>query len=137
MAVATKDTPVGFELDGVKKQIPIQMMGSRAWGRFNPIHFDPVVAAEHGLSAPIAVGMMSSAYISETSVNFFGTAFFQNATMEGKYVRPIYPNEIITTRGIVRAKTPEGNGFRFAVELWCENEEHEKKTVAMVTALVE
>jgi hypothetical protein len=56
MAVATKDTPVGYELDGVKKQAIIQLMGSRHWGRQNPIHWDPVTAQKHGLKAPIATG---------------------------------------------------------------------------------
>ena len=31
----TTDTPVGFELTGVKKKALIQLMGSRLWGRFN------------------------------------------------------------------------------------------------------
>jgi len=137
MAVATRDTPVGFELDGVKKQAVIQIMGSRHWGRVNPIHFDPVTAAKHGFKAPIQTGMMSGAYLAETCVNFFGAAFFQNATMEGKFVRPIYAGETITTRGVVREKTPEGNGFRFKVELWSENEEGEVKTVVWATAVVE
>ena len=34
----SKDTPVGFELVGVKKKAAIQLMGSRLWGRFNPNH---------------------------------------------------------------------------------------------------
>jgi acyl dehydratase len=137
MAVATRDTPVGFELDGVKKQAVIQLMGSRHWGRVNPIHFDPVTAAKHGFKTPIQTGMMSGAYLAETCVNFFGAAFFQNATMEGKFIRPIYAGETITTRGVVREKTPEGNGFRFKVELWSENEDGEVKTVVWATAYVE
>lgn len=137
MAVASKDTPVGYELDGVKKQAVIQIMGSRHWGRVNPIHFDPVTAAKHGFKAPIQTGMMSGAYLAETCVNFFGAAFFQNATMEAKFVRPIYAGEVITTHGVVKAKTPEGAGYRLTVDLWCDNAEGEVKTVATVTALVE
>ena len=38
-ALITKDTPVGFELVGVKKKALIQLMGSRLWGRFNPNHW--------------------------------------------------------------------------------------------------
>ena len=136
-AVCTKDTPVGYELDGVKKMAAIQLMGSRHWGRVNPIHFDPVTAAKHGLKAPIQTGMMSGAYLAEMCVNFFGTAFFENATMEGKFVKPIYAGELITTHGIVREKTPEGNGYRFAAELWADNQDGEVKTVASVTAHVE
>jgi acyl dehydratase len=137
MAVAQKDTPVGYELDGVKKQAVIQLMGSRHWGRRNPIHFDPVTAAKHGLKAPIQTGMMSSAYIAETCVNFFGEAFFRNATMEGKFVKPIYAGELITTHGIVRESTPEGDGVRLKVELWADNEDGEVKTVVWATAHVE
>lgn len=137
MSVATRDTPVGYELDGVKKQVVVQVMGSRMWGRVNPIHFDPIVAHEHGLKAPIATGMMSGAYIAETCVNFFGEAFFENATMEGKFVRPVYAGEIITTKGIVRDKVPEGDGYRLHVEVWAENEEGEVKTVVNASAYVE
>ena len=38
----TVDTPIGFELEGVKKKAAIQLMGSRLWGRINPNHWDPV-----------------------------------------------------------------------------------------------
>src|SRR5688500_19270659 len=137
MAVVSRDTPVGYELDGVKKQAVIQIMGSRHWGRVNPIHFDPPTAAKHGLRAPIQTGMMSGAYLAETCVNFFGAAFFQNATMEGKFVKPIYAGESISTRGVVKDKTPEGKGFRFTVELVTENSEGEIKTIATATAYVE
>ena len=137
MAVATKDTPVGFELDGVKKQAVIQIMGSRHWGRVNPIHFDPVTAAKHGFKAPIQTGMMSGAYLAETCVNFFGAAFFRNATVVCKFVKPIYAGEIVGTHGVVKDKQPEGHGYRFTVDLWTDNEAGEVKTVMKVTALVE
>jgi len=134
---ASVDTAVGFELDGVKKVAVIQIMGSRHWGRVNPIHFDPVTAAKHGLKAPIQTGMMSAAYLAETCVNFFGANFFQNSTMEGKFVRPVYAGEVITTHGVVEAKERDGNGYRLTVRLWCDNENGEVKTVATVTAYVE
>jgi acyl dehydratase len=136
MAVASKDTPVGYELDGVKKQMVIQLMESRMWGRSSPLHWDPVTSADYGLKAPIATGMMSSAYLTEMLVNFFGASFFENATMEGKFVKPVYAGEVITTHGIVRERIPEGDKVRLRVELWADNEEGEVKTVAEATALV-
>lgn len=132
-----RDTPVGFEIEGVKKVAVIQIMGSRHWGRVNPIHFDPVTAAKHGFKAPIQTGMMSACYLSETCVNVLGTSFFQNATMEGKFVRPVYAGEVITTHGVVKEKEPEGDGYRFTLDLWADNEDGEVKTVATVTAYVE
>ncbi|MDQ1515873.1 MAG: hypothetical protein QOE80_1703 [Actinomycetota bacterium] len=133
----TRETPVGYELIGVTKKAAIQLMGSRLWGRFNPNHWDPVYAAETGLKAPIQTGEMSSAYLSEMCVNHFGRNFFVNARMVCKYVAATLANEVITTHGIVREKAPKGDGFRFKVEIWAENEAGEKKTVGWVEADVE
>lgn len=131
-ALLTPDTPVGFALTGVKKKAAIQLMGSRLWGRFNPNHWDPVYAAKTGLAAPIQTGEMSSAYLSEMCVNYFGANFFKNARMVCKYVSSTLANEVITTHGVVREKTPKGNGFRFTVDIWADNEAGEKKTVGWV-----
>ena len=137
MAVCTKDTPVGYELVGVKKQAVIQLMGSRHWGRINPLHWDPVFSAQEGLKAPIQTGEMSAAYMAEMCVNFFGKNFFENARIDCKYIKPIFAEELITTHGIVREKTPEGKGYRFKVEIWAENQEGELKTVGSAEAHVE
>jgi len=133
----TRDTPVGFELQGVKKKAAIQLMGSRLWGRFNPNHWDPVYAAETGLKAPIQTGEMSTAYLSEMCVNHFGRNYFRNARMECKYVNSTYANEVITTHGVVREKTPKGDGYRFKVEIWAEGDEGDKKTVGWFEADVD
>jgi acyl dehydratase len=128
----TVDTPVGFQLIGVKKKAAIQLMGSRLWGRFNPNHWDPVYAAETGLKAPIQTGEMSSAYLAEMCVNHFGAHFFRNARVVCKYVASTLANEVITTHGVVREKTAKGQGFRFTVDIWADNEAGEKKTVGWV-----
>ena len=132
----TRDTPVGFELVGVKKKAAIQLMGSRLWGRFNPNHWDPQYAAETGLKAPIQTGEMSSAYLAEMCVNYFGRHFFTNARMMCKYVASTYANEVIVTGGTVREKTPEGDGVRFVVDIWAANEAGETKTVGTVEVLI-
>lgn len=128
----TTDTPVGFELTGVKKKALIQLMGSRLWGRFNPNHWDPVYAAETGLDAPIQTGEMSTAYIAEMCVNHIGAAFFRNARMECKYIASILANEVIVTGGVVSNKTPKGNGMRFTLDVWADNVDGERKTVGTV-----
>ena len=125
----TRDTPVGHELVGVSKQAVIQLMGSRLWGRFNPNHWDPEYARATGLAAPIQTGEMSSAYISEMLVNHFGRHFFLGSRLECKYVNATLANEVITTFGVVRDKVAKGDGVRFVVEVWAENEDGQKKTV--------
>ncbi|OOL32253.1 fatty acid synthase subunit beta [Rhodococcus rhodochrous] len=130
----TGDTPVGFELTGVKKIAAIQLMGSRLWGRFNPNHWDPPYAAETGLASPIQTGEMSTAYLSEMCVNYFGRHFFVGSRMVCKYIASTFANEEISTHGVVRAKTPIADGHRFTVDIWTENEAGEKKTVGWVEA---
>jgi acyl dehydratase len=130
--LVTRDTPVGHQLIGVKKRASIQLMGSRLWGRFNPNHWDPVYAARTGLAAPIQTGEMSSAYIAEMCVNHFGANFLRGARVVCKYVGSTLANEVITTHGVVREKTAKGNGYRFTVDVWAENESGEKKTVGWV-----
>jgi acyl dehydratase len=128
----SKDAPVGYKLVGVSKRASIQLMGSRLWGRFNPNHWDPVYAAQTGLTAPIQTGEMSSAYIAEMCVNHFGAAVFRNARIVCKYIASTYANEVITTHGVVAEKTPKGNGFRFKVDVWAENASGEKKTAGFI-----
>ncbi len=136
MAMVTKDTPIGYELVGVKKQAIIQLMGSRYWGRINPLHFDPAFSAQEGLKAPIQTGEQSSAYIAEMCVNFFGENLFKNARLQCKYIRPIYAGDTITTHGIVREKVAEDSGYRFKVEVWAEDQNGEKKTAGWAEANV-
>lgn len=134
--VITRDTPVGFELVGVKKKAAIQLMGSRLWGRFNPNHWDPVYAAETGLRAPIQTGEMNSAYLSEMCVNYFGRHFFTGSRIECKYVASTYANEVITTYGVVETKKPVEDGVRFSVKIWASNDAGETKTVGIVEVTV-
>jgi acyl dehydratase len=128
----TRETAVGTPLMEVKKKAAIQLMGSRLWGRFNPNHWDPVYAAETGLKSPIQTGEMSSAYLAEMCVNHFGASCFRNARIVCKYVASTLANEVITTHGVVREKTPKGQGYRFTVDIWADNEAGEKKTTGFI-----
>lgn len=132
----TPETAVGFELAPIKKQALIQLMGSRLWGRFNPNHWDPGYAGSTGLDAPIQTGEMSSAYIAEMCVNHFGADMFRNARVVCKYIASTLAGEVITTHGVVTEKTPHEGGCRFKVDVWCENEAGEKKTVGWVEVSV-
>lgn len=133
----TRDTPVGYTMQPIKKRAVIQLMGSRLWGRFNPNHWDPAYATATGLKAPIQTGEMSSSYIAEMCVNHFGARMFQQARIVCKYVASTLAGELITTHGVVREKVAKGNGYRFIVDIWCDNEAGEKKTVGWIEVDVE
>lgn len=130
------DTPVGFELVGVKKRAVAQLMGSRLWGRFNPNHWDPVYARRSGLKLPIQTGEMTAAYIAEMCVNYFGAGFFRNARFNCKYIASTFANDEITTHGVVTERTPTATGVRLKVDVWATNQAGEKTTVGFVEAEV-
>lgn len=132
--LVTRETPVGYELQPIKKKAAIQLMGNRVWGRFNPNHWDPDYAKSTGLTKPIQTGEMSSAYIAEMCVNHFGAAMFKGARIVCKYVASTIAGEVIVTGGVITEKTPKGNGFRFKADVWSENEAGEKKTVGWIEA---
>ena len=58
----------------------------------------------------------------------------RRARIACKYVASTYANEVITTHGVVREKTPKGAGFRFKLEVWTDNEAGEIKTTGWVEA---
>ncbi|MBI2872060.1 MAG: MaoC family dehydratase [Chloroflexi bacterium] len=120
---------MGFELPGVKKQMVIQLMGSSAWGRTNPIHWDYETSVASGLPAPIATGQMSTAYLGEMLVQSFGEAVFKGSKMQCKYISPIFAGDTVTAKGVVRETTPVGGHIRFKVEMWVENQDGKLVTV--------
>jgi hypothetical protein len=65
-------------------------------------------------------------------VNYFGRHYFKNSRFNCKYIASTYANEVITTYGVVREKTPTTAGVRFLVDVWADNQEGEKKTVGTV-----
>ena len=75
---------------------------------------------------------MSSAYLAEMCVNYFGADFFRGSRRQCKYIASTFANQIITTYGVVREKAPKGSGFRFKVEIWADNKEGERKTIGFV-----
>lgn len=133
----TAETPVGTQLQPIKKKALIQLMGSRLWGRFNPNHWDPTYARATGLPGPIQTGEMTSAYLFEMCVNHFGAAMFSNARMQCKYVASTYADEVITTHGVIRDKEATDTGTRFTVDISCDNEAGEVKTVGFVEVTVD
>ena len=132
--IASKDTPLGFELPEVKRQIVIQIGASKLWGRANPFHWDPTFAKAMGLPGPAVTGTIMDGYLEDMLVNFFGPAFFRNATIQCKYISPIFPGDNLTVKGVVREKTPEDGGVRLKVQIWVDKEGQTERPVLIGTA---
>ena len=75
---------------------------------------------------------MSSAYLAEMCVNYFGADFFRGARIQCKYVASTLRQRDHHDLRRRPREDAEGRGFRFKVEIWAENDEGERKTVGFV-----
>jgi acyl dehydratase len=132
---ASHTADVGSPLPSIGKKITPEQMFVFSCGVPN-IHTDPTIAAECGHSAPIAQGLMSTGYLSELLVDFFGLDWFEGGWTSHAFIRPVSPGDTITVQGKIRDKRAETNGTRLDLEVWYRNQADELTTVGSATAVV-
>jgi len=136
MPIAVEELAIGRELAPVVKQMRLEKMSRPLMAGSNPIHFDPEFAAKAGLPAPIATGVMSSAYLSEMLTKAFGIDWLRSGSMDVKFIRPIYAGDTVTARGRVTSLTESSTGWYIAVEIWCETQRGDPVTVGTASVVV-
>jgi acyl dehydratase len=126
---------IGAVLPTLSKKITTEQMFVFSFGVPN-IHTDPATASKAGLAGPIAQGLMSSAYISQLLVNFFGPDWFGSGWTSHAFVKPVSAGDTLTVHGKIQNKQAEAEGIRLIVEVWCRNQEGELTTIGCASALV-
>jgi len=99
------------------------------------VHTDDEFARGEGLSGIISDGMISTNWISSLLVKGFGRTYLERGSLQTKFIRPIFEDQMITARAVVRSIRPAQRGVDVELEVWCEDEVGQKHTVG--TALVE
>ena len=89
-----------------------------------------------GLQAPIATGVMSSAFLSEMLTKAFGIDWIRSGSIDVKFIRPIYAGDTLTMRGRITGKSETSTGVRIALDIWCETQRGEPVTVGTATVVV-
>jgi acyl dehydratase len=102
----------------------------------NPIHHDPTFAKNAGLPAPIATGVMSSAFLSEMLTQAFGIEWLRSGSIDVKFIRPIYAGDAVTARGRITGKSETSTGVRIAVDIWCDTQRGEPVTIGTAHVVV-
>ena len=93
------------------------------------IHTDDEFARSQGLPAIIADGMMSTNWISSMLVSEFGVDYLERGQLRTKFIKPIFEDEVIATRGKVVGVEKLANGaVRYSLEVWCEDKDGVKRT---------
>ena len=136
MPGVAQELDVGQEIAPAVKQMSLEQMSRPLMSGGNPIHYDPTFAREAGLSAPIATGVMSSAFLSEMLTTAFGVEWIRGGSMDVKFIRPVYAGDTVTARGRITGKSATSTGVRIVLEIWCETQRGEPVTVGTATVVV-
>ena len=134
--IAPAAVPVGHELPRLVKEVSQRKIDAYSGVRPFSIHSDAEWAKKKGFPAPLAQGMMSTAYVSEMMTRFVGAGFVRGGTMSMAFVKPVYAGDRLTVHGVVRDKRAESGGTRVVVEVWCENQHGEKTAVGTASGLI-
>ncbi len=135
MAVAAETITIGQALPTLTKEISQRRIDAYSGVRPRSIHTDPAWAAAKGFRAPLAQGMMSTAYASEMMTAFLGAGFVKGGTISMVFVKPVYAGDRLTVHGVVRETRPEDGATRVVVEVWCENQHGDKTAVGHASGL--
>jgi acyl dehydratase len=136
MTIGAAEPAIGQEIAPVIKYLSLQNMSRPLMAGGNPLHYDPEFATKVGLPAPIATGVMSSAYLSEMLTKTFGIEWLRGGSMNVKFIRPIYADDTVTARGRITGHIETSTGQRISLEIWCETQRGERVTVGTASVVV-
>jgi hypothetical protein len=134
---ASTDTQVGFKLEPIDKKITLDKMRlyRSQWPRIKNWHNDYDMAHESGVDQPIVFASQVMEYIGELLVKFFGEGYL-GGRLSVSLTRPVWPDDVIVTKGVVQEKVVEGSAVRLVLDVWCENQHGEKVIVGTASGLV-
>ena len=87
------------------------------------VHYDAEFARAAGFRAPIAHGMMTMGYLSETLREAWGMAWLTSGALDVRWVGPVYPGDRVTPSAQVIDRTEDGDGVRLTAEVWCDDQD--------------
>ena len=126
----------GQEFPPLVKAVSQRQIDAYSGVRPRSIHTDEAWARAKGFRAPLAQGMMSTAYISEMMTTALGAGFIKGGTISVTFMKPVYVGDRLTVRGVVRDARPENGATRVTVDVWCENQHGEKTTAGTASGVV-
>jgi acyl dehydratase len=114
---------IGEELPPLKKTIEQRQIDCYSGVRPHSIHTDPEWARKKGFKAPLAQGMMSTAYVSQLMVDLLGEGYIKGGRMSVAFTKPVFVGDTLTVRGRVKNREGEGDRTRVTVDVWCEDQD--------------
>lgn len=138
MALVTRETQLGLMLPQISMQMSVEKFKKHE-PKQQPnrtIHDDQEAAELEGLPAPVAGGPMVAATIYRMMLAFLEEGWIQGGQISLKFIKPVFAEDFITAKGIVKGKLLEEDGVRLTCEVWAENQKGEKVIVGSASGLV-
>lgn len=126
---------IGDVLPALTKPISQRQIDAYSGVRPFSIHTDADWARQKGFDAPLAQGMMSTAYVSQMMVTLLGEGFIKSGQITVSFIKPVLAGDTLTMHGTVTGKDPEDGRTRVQVEFWCENQNGVKTMVGQASGL--
>ncbi len=147
MVGITKDIPLGHQFPPITKLMTYERMAvfsdmehSTCAGHFQlappNIHNDLDFAQSEGFPNLVADGLITTHWVDAMMRDLFGVGYYKGGKLMTKYIRPVYVEDEITIKLVLKEKVPEGDAMRFNLDISCFNQKDELVTVGMASALV-
>lgn len=127
MSVRFQDVQVGDTIPELVKPALDRVRIARfagASGDFNPIHIDDAAAHANKLPGIIAHGMLSMAFLGQLLTNWVPQKALRSVST--RFTAMAFPGDVITCRGVVKAKLEEGGEKLVELELSAVNQKGEQ-----------
>lgn len=130
---------IGYELPPVVKKIISERVfnySARHGGIFlKNIHTDKNVARKFGFPDIVLEGTQSLNYATEMLFKVYREHWIKNSNIQGAFIKPVFPGETLTIRGVVKEKNTEKSKIKLVIDIWSENTAGDKTMVgrAVVT----
>ena len=147
MVGITRDLPVGHQflwitkpMTGERMAVFSDMEHSTCAGYLQlappNIHNDLEFAQSEGFPNLVADGLITTHWVDATMRDLFGVGYYRGGKLMTKYIRPVYADDEITIKLVLKEKVPEGDTMRFNLDINCFNQKDELVTVGTASALV-
>jgi hypothetical protein len=132
---ASKDLPVGYELQPITKKISLDKTRIyEGWPASRSRHCDYDAAHATGLPAPNINGALVAGVLGELFIKFFGENYI-GGTLSFNLIRQVQVNDELTARGVVKDKVAEPDGTRLFLDVWLDNQNGDKVLVGKASGL--
>lgn len=96
-------------------------------GAFNPEHEEDDFAEEVGFGEIFAHGIMHMNYVTQMLCDFAGHPGAVKK-IDIEFGIPVYPDDVVTARGIIKETRQEGKTLHVTCEVWSENQDGDRVT---------